>query len=104
MLTPAWTSVANWREKTWRAFGVTFLNLRAPVEPDAVFCSSSVRASSPFWRSWSRAVSRSGACRRPRDSMPRASIAEYEYEAMSSLSVGCRGHLSWSRHGFAIRR
>ena len=27
--------------------------------------------------------------------MPRASIAEYEYEAMSSLSVGCRGHLSW---------
>ena len=59
MLTPAWMSVANWREKICSDFGLIFAKRARLAE--AVFCSFRDCASNPCWRSWSLAETGSAA-------------------------------------------
>ncbi len=71
---PASTMVANWREKIWSDFGLTFFP--TPLIP-AVEAARSLRStgSRPRTRSASRAPFRSGALISPTDSSPSALIA-----------------------------
>ena len=81
---PASIIVANWREKIWSDFGLTFLNaVRADTSP--ADGSSVIRlASRPRIRSCSRAEFGSGALTSPADSTPSELIALYAYAAMPS--------------------
>jgi hypothetical protein len=71
---PASIIVANWREKTCRDLGLTFLTASASPCDEAA-CSSSDRATRPRWRSASRAALMSGALTCPSSSRPDALIA-----------------------------
>jgi hypothetical protein len=79
-LSPASIIVANWREKIWRDFALTFLTaIPWALAPEPR--SSSPTARSPRRRSASRAAPTSGALISPVDSRPVALMAVYAKDA-----------------------
>ena len=83
---PASIIVANWREKIWSDFGLTFFAPREicfdPILPSDI--SLSVCARRPLTRSCSRADATSGALITPSVSTPWALIAAYVKAAIRS--------------------
>ena len=74
---PASIIVANWREKIWSDFGLTFLPpIVVEPMPEPSESSLSVWASRPLTRNISRAAFRSAALISPESSAPWALIAE----------------------------